>query len=60
VLTDEAIERIKPHLDYLFERLGAGGDLQQLAEEVSHLARVTPAQVILFVHAIVQASQQQQ
>ena len=57
-LTDEDIARIEPHAQYVFDRLNAGDELLAISKEVANMARVTPAQVMLFVHAVVSQSQQ--
>lgn len=57
-LTDAAIERIKPHADDLFRRLNEGEDFATVASSIAERAGVTPGQVALFVHAVVQAQAQ--
>lgn len=56
-LTQDAIERLKPHTERLFDRLNAGDSMDRVAQDVALLANVTPAQVFLYVHAVVQAIQ---
>jgi hypothetical protein len=59
VLTDEAVERIRPHAQRLFDELNAGGKLEDVANEIAELSGASPAQVVLFVRAVVQAQQQE-
>ena len=51
-LTDDFMQRIGPHTDYLFSRLQQGVTLADAAQDVSLRAGVTPGQVTLFVHAL--------
>jgi hypothetical protein len=59
-LTDEFIQRIGPHTDYLVQRLNQGATLQAASEDVASRAGVTPGQVALFVRAMAAQAQQQQ
>lgn len=56
-LTDDAVERIKPHAGQLFDRLNQGEDFRQVVGETSELAGVTPGQVAVFVQAVVRAQE---
>jgi hypothetical protein len=58
VLTDEAVERIHPHARRLFDGLNDGRKLEDVANEIAELSGASPAQVVLFVRAVVQAQQQ--
>ena len=57
-LTDEVVEKIRPHVSDLFDRLNEGEDLAAVAGLVAERAGVTPGQVVLFVHAVVQSQAQ--
>jgi hypothetical protein len=57
-LTDEALERIKPHADKLFSLLNKGEDLESTANYISAKADVTPGQVVLFIQAVAHAQSQ--
>lgn len=59
-LDDAVLNRIEPYTDQIFERLNRGDDLQRVMEDVALQAQVTPGQVALYVHALVEASKQQQ
>ncbi len=59
-LTEEAVERIQPHAADLFSRLNDGEDFSKSAHAVADRAGVTPGQVALFVHAVVQAAEAQE
>lgn len=58
VLTDEAVSKIKPQAQHLFDRLNAGDDFPEVVQDVAERANVPPAQVALFVQAVVRAQQQ--
>jgi hypothetical protein len=58
VLTDEAVERIRPHAQRLFDGLNDGRKLEDVANEIAELSGTSPAQVVLFVQAVVQAQQE--
>lgn len=55
VLTDDVIERIGPHAEALFDRLGGGEPLKQVAADVADLSDTTPGQVILFAQAVIES-----
>jgi hypothetical protein len=57
-LTDEAIEKLRPYTDELVGRLNEGGKFKEVAEDIAHLAGVTPGQVVCYVQALI-ASQKQ-
>lgn len=59
VLTDDAVERIRPHARRLFDGLNDGRKLEEVADEIAELSGASPAQVVLFVRAVVQAQQQE-
>lgn len=59
-LTEEAIEKIKPHASDLFSRLNSGQGLSEAATLTAERAGVSPGQVALFVHAVVQSQAQSQ
>lgn len=59
-LTDEVIGRLNPFMDYIFQSLQAGQDYNQLLADVSTRSGTSPAQVALYVQALIQASQQRQ
>lgn len=56
-LTEEAIEKITPHANNLFSRLNDGEDFAATAALIAELAGVTPGQVALFVHAVIQSQE---
>jgi hypothetical protein len=58
-LTDQAIERISPHVDQLIQRLNSGEDFHRVAEEIGLRAAVTPGQVAIYVRALIAASEAQ-
>lgn len=58
-LTLEAAERIGPHAQALFQRLGAGQDVQAILREYAGICGVTPAQVLLFIRAAAAQSRAQ-
>jgi len=59
-LTEEAVRKLEPHADSIIERLNQGEDFRRVAENTAMNAGVTPAQVLLYINALVQASRQQQ
>jgi hypothetical protein len=58
-LTDDAVERIKPHTDMLVDRLNAGEKLDIVAHDVAAKSGASPGQVFLFVQALIAAARQQ-
>ncbi|MGH7225470.1 MAG: hypothetical protein ACRELF_19805, partial [Gemmataceae bacterium] len=48
-LTDEAIEKLRPHTDELIARLNQGGKFEEVVEDIAYLAGVTPGQVVYYV-----------
>lgn len=54
-LTDNDVERIKPHAKDLFDRLNEGEDFEETVSAIADLAGVTPGQIVLFVQAVVRA-----
>jgi hypothetical protein len=57
-LGDAEIDRLQPHTEQLFDRLNRGDELQRVLEDIAMQAQVTPGQVALYVHALVEASKQ--
>lgn len=57
-LTDAAIDKIRPYADELFARLNQREDFAAVATAIAERAGVTPGQVALFVHAVVQTQEQ--
>jgi hypothetical protein len=53
VLTDDAINRIKPLSGDLIRRLNADEKLELVAADIAGRARVTPGQVVRYVQALV-------
>lgn len=53
-LSDRDLALITPHAKQLFERVGRGEDLADVAASTAVLAGVTPGQVMLFVQAVAQ------
>ncbi len=56
-LTDEAIDKIQPYAGELIGRLNEGGKLKEVAEDIAHLANVTPGQVVRYLQALVAAQE---
>ena len=57
-LTNEALEKIKPHVEKLLSLLNRGEDLETTADTISAEAGVTSGQVILFIQALSHAESQ--
>jgi hypothetical protein len=56
-LTDASIEQIQPYTDELFGRLNEGEDFAAVLTSIAERAGVTPGQVALLVHAVVQSQE---
>ncbi len=54
-LTEEAVERIKPHASDMFSRLNAGDDFGEVTLLTAEKAGVSPGQVVMFVRAVIEA-----
>ena len=59
-LTEDAVNRIVGHQDYMFQRLQQGETLPNVSQDIAHRAGVTPGQVALYVRAVAAHAQQQQ
>jgi hypothetical protein len=57
-LTEDAMERLKPHMQDLFDRINDGEKLPDAVRNVSDRAGVTPGQTLLFLQAIVRQNAQ--
>lgn len=58
-LTEEAVERIRPHMSELFRRVNDGEDFTSAVTLTAEVAGVTPGQVFLFTQAVLQAQAEQ-
>ena len=58
-MTDEAIERIQPHLPDLVSRLNSGEEFTAVAASIAERAGVTPGQVTLYLQALAQSQAQE-
>lgn len=52
-LSQEEVDRIRPHANRIFERLNQGEDFRAVAVSTAEVASVSPGQVLLFVQTIV-------
>lgn len=59
-LTEEAVEKLQPYTIELIGRLNEGAKFQEVAEDIAHLAGVTPGQVVCYVRALIAAQEQRQ
>jgi hypothetical protein len=50
---------LRPYTNQIITRLQKGENLEQLAQDISIAARVTPNQVVLYVVALVEAAKRQ-
>lgn len=57
-LTQEAVDRLAPYTERLFNLLSGGRPATDAAREIAPLAGVTPAQVILYLQAVVRAQEE--
>jgi hypothetical protein len=58
-LDDAAMDRLSPYTEQLIDRLNRGDELQRVMEDIAMQAQVTPGQVAIYVHALIEASKQQ-
>ena len=56
-LTEEVISRLSPYAETIVARLNSGESLEYVAGDVALRARVTPGQVVLYLRALVIASE---
>lgn len=56
-LTGDALEKLKPHTEYLINQMNSGEDYERVVENMSMRAGVSPGQVALYIHALIEASQ---
>ena len=56
-LTEEVISRLSPYAETIVARLNSGESLEHVAGDVALRARVTPEQVVLYLRALVIASE---
>lgn len=59
-LSEEAISKLNLHASDLFSRLNAGEDFAVVAPLIAERADVTPGQVALYVHAVIQEQTREQ
>jgi hypothetical protein len=59
-LTEDAVARLRPHTQEIFDRLGQKVKLEQVATETADQVGVTPGQVFLYVQAVTRAAQTKQ
>jgi hypothetical protein len=59
-LTEADARRIEPYAEELFTRLQNNEPLEDVADDIGELARVTPGQVVLYLRAVLQGQQSQQ
>ena len=57
-LTDKSIESLNPHVEQIASRLNAGEDANTVAADMARSAGVTSAQALLYIHALIDSSQQ--
>src|SRR5690606_15914575 len=57
-LTEDAASRLFPYVDELFRQMNAGEDFTALCQRIGQQAGVTPGQVALFAHSLVESSNQ--
>jgi len=58
-LTNESIEALNPSVEQIASRLNAGEDMNKVAADIARITGVAPAQVTLYIHALIQSSSQQ-
>ena len=58
-LTSDVIENISPHAQQIFDRLRNGEQLSEVAEDVSRFCGASAAQIVLYVHVVVQQARHQ-
>ncbi len=58
-LTEEAVSRLQPLTQEIFERLGEQQSLEEVARHYAAVADVTPGQVVLWIQAVSEAIRNQ-
>ncbi|MEK6235355.1 MAG: hypothetical protein N2C14_11660, partial [Planctomycetales bacterium] len=58
-LSEAVAEKINPHFEGMVDRLNGGDDFQTVVEATAMRAGVTPGQVVLFLHAVAAAAEQE-
>lgn len=58
-LTDEALEKLRPHTEQLIQRINEGSNFKEAVQDIAQLADVTPGQVVCYVQALIAAQEQQ-
>ena len=56
-LTDDVIERLQPLTEELFTQLNAGDDYERVVESIAMKAGVSEGRVVLYIHALIEASE---
>lgn len=59
-LTDDSVKRLQPFTNEIFTRLNNKEKLEAIASDLQYKAGVSPAQVFLYVQAVVRAARQKQ
>lgn len=58
-LTEEAVQRIEPLTEVLFERLNAGEEFERVVTDVALRSQTTPGQVCVYMQAVLAHIEQQ-
>ena len=58
MLTEQVIAAIQPHAPQIIDRLNAKENLNQIAKDTSYTCGATPGQVLLYIHALLQAARE--
>jgi hypothetical protein len=57
-LTQQVVDAINPHIEQIAARLNAHEDQNRVAADIAAAAGVTPAEAMLYIHALVEQSRQ--
>ena len=58
-MTEQVIERLKPHTDEIFTRINGGEPFESVMRNIAQQAGVLPGEVMLFTRAVISASKKQ-
>jgi hypothetical protein len=59
-LTEDVVDRLRPHTESLVDQLNSGETFDRVAENIAMQAGVTKGQIALYVQAMIAASQNKQ
>jgi hypothetical protein len=58
-LTEEVMDKLNPYTDELFSRINGEESIEQVVQSIAPRVGVTPGQIFLYLHTLVQSAEEQ-